>query len=93
MSGPRPSILSDEERAHIRSSNMEYLNLTDEQYDRHQELMQAKMSEWPDPLWQYVKEVGSHVGICGEVISSSVADWVRETPEHTQIDPGPYLER
>lgn len=71
----------------IRAYNMEYLNLNAEQYDEHQLLWNMKMTEWPPDLWRYVQAVGQRYGICGEVISSSIADYLRATDEHTKVRP------
>ncbi len=64
---------------------MKYLQLNDEQFDRHQGFWNQKMTEWPPELWQYVFWVQRRYGVCGEVISSAIADWIRGTPLHTKV--------
>lgn len=85
-------VMTERKRAEIREANKAYLMLDDEQYDRHQELMGQKMTEWPDDLWHYVYLVQRKHGLCGEVLSAAVADWLRGTGAMTSLRPLYYRE-
>ena len=60
-----------------REHNKQYLDLNDEQYDKHCKLMQSKMVDWPDDLWEYAKGVTEQIGACGDVFACAVADWLK----------------
>lgn len=60
-----------------REYTKDYLDLTDAQYDEHQRLWNQKMTEWPADLWRFVYRVQRRFGLCGEVISTAIADWLR----------------
>lgn len=57
--------------------NMSYLRLTKEQYETHCLLMKCPMGAWPALLKLHVDKVGRESGLCGDVISCAVADWIR----------------
>lgn len=56
---------------------MEELNLKNYELQLHQELMRSPMSEWPESLFEFVRERCKEVGMCMEVIVHAVADWIR----------------
>jgi hypothetical protein len=68
----------------VKTGNMEYLNLDQEQYKRFNELMFSNMSLWDNSLKSFVQERCRQVGFCGDVLACAVADWVRQ--EETQDD-------
>lgn len=62
----------------VREHNMEYLNLDDEQYNRHIELLQMPQRDWPQSLKDHCQKVSNDIGWCGDVMMCAVADWIRE---------------
>jgi hypothetical protein len=64
-------------REKIRQANMKYLELTSEQLDDWQKIMDLPMNQWPKDLADYLKT--NHTGklSCGDAIACWVADWVR----------------
>ena len=43
-------------------------------------LMAMKMSEWPDGLFEFVREGTQRLGLCGDVVHGLVEEWVRANP-------------
>ena len=60
-----------------RESTKRNYGLNDKQYDEHCKLMDMKMCDWPKGLWKFVNNAAKEMGFCGEVIVSTVADWVK----------------
>ena len=59
-------------------SNMTYLGLTVSQYGQYQELMRCPMSSWPGSLRDYCREQSRREGVCGDLLASWVAEWIRQ---------------
>lgn len=72
-------IREKQKKKEVDEYNKKMLGLDDEQYNRWEELMyQINMNEWPKSLMDYVNQVGAKIGLCGEVIVESVAEWIKK---------------
>ena len=61
----------------IKERNMKYLGLRFQEESWHEHLMKTSMQYWPESLSDFVTARRQSVGICGDVISVAVADWIR----------------
>jgi hypothetical protein len=41
------------------------------------ELVERKMSDWPEGLYDHVRQFTSRLGACGETMICGIADWIR----------------
>jgi hypothetical protein len=42
----------------------------------HDELMKTRVTFWPESLQEFVQERINQLGLCGDVVSTAVADWI-----------------
>ncbi len=61
--------------------NMDYLNLTKRQCEIHDIIMLSTIDTWPPSLHDFLQKVSEKYGICGAVISETVASWIAEREE------------
>ena len=54
-----------------------YLRLENNEMQFHDDLMTTPMNEWPESLYEYVVKKTNKYGLCGEIVSASVAEWIR----------------
>lgn len=53
------------------------LNLRQNELHMHDDLMARGMRYWPESLVDFVQARTADVGMCGDVIATAVADWIR----------------
>lgn len=59
-------------------SNAGYFKLPLKHMWIHNLLMSIPMGKWPKELQEFVKEECQRMGVCGEVIACSVAEWMKK---------------
>ena len=58
--------------------NMEYLKLRNWEYRLYENLMNTSMCQLPENLQEKIRLTCKEIGICGDVIAMSIADWIRK---------------
>jgi hypothetical protein len=57
---------------------MQALGLRNYELYMYNDLMESPMNEWPESLSEYVNKQAKKYGLCGEVISQAVAQWIKK---------------
>lgn len=61
----------------IDEYNMKYLELDQFEYNSHKRLMNMNMDRWNPKLFAYVKNRCNELGLCADVISGAVAEYIK----------------
>lgn len=57
--------------------NAKYLRLRPNELNMHKDLMQTPIVHWPESLKELADFRQQRHGLCGDVLSVAVADWIR----------------
>jgi hypothetical protein len=68
-----------------RESNMEYLGLNDEQYNRHCELMGMALGNWPADLKDHCQGQSEIYGFSGDALAVWVAEYIRQQAQESNL--------
>ncbi len=65
------------DRTELREYNKRYLELSEKQYVRWEELNQD-LSLLPEGFWKPFRQLTSEIGFSGDVLTVAIANWIKQ---------------